>query len=346
MKIFYSWQSDIDNKFNRGFIKNALEKTIVKLNLHLSIDDAERQVKLDHDTKGITGMPDLAGTIFDKIKDSTLFIADITYVADNQNRKLPNPNVLIELGFALAVLGSDKVFCVLNTAYGSTEDLPFDLKHKRHPIQYYLNEGSADKSVQKKQFEDTLLSAIKPIIDLEKYSEKTLQLPANPSREDIFKVIMASDSRDDWVRNEIEHLSKGCTYYRKNVNLRFEIDYTENGTHREDFKEIWANKHPDPSASSYWCTLFYGATIIETFIFVYVDGSRAMLPLPTSCIDLTVKPLYYKIAKIHDPSSKVEEYMIRSGLKLKNVDLESGFDDGTGWGGGSGDGAGRADGSG
>jgi hypothetical protein len=49
MKIFYSWQSDIEGKFNRYFIKECLEETIRRLNYDLAIDDA---IRLDHDTKG------------------------------------------------------------------------------------------------------------------------------------------------------------------------------------------------------------------------------------------------------------------------------------------------------
>jgi len=54
MKIFYSWQSDLENKHNRSFIKDALEKAIQELNIALDINDAERSLELDHDTKGVS----------------------------------------------------------------------------------------------------------------------------------------------------------------------------------------------------------------------------------------------------------------------------------------------------
>jgi hypothetical protein len=70
------------------------------------------------------------------------------------------------------------------------------------------------------------------------------------------------------------------------------------------------------------------------------------LPLPKSSLNLTVEPLYYKVAQIHDPTRNLDEYMVRSGLRLQNIDLEAGFSDGSGFGGGSGTGAGHEDGSG
>lgn len=156
MKIFYSWQSDLENKHNRGFIKEALEQAISDLNANLEVSEPDRKIELDHDTKNVPGTPDLAGTIFEKISSSTVFIADISFVAERKDnnkkvlRKVANPNVLIELGYALSALGSDRVICIFNTASGSVDDLPFDLKHKRHPIQYCLDAASQDKKEQKK----------------------------------------------------------------------------------------------------------------------------------------------------------------------------------------------------
>ena len=40
----------------------------------------------------------------------------------------PNPNVLVELGYALGKLGEGKVVCVHNLVTGRVEDLPFDIR--------------------------------------------------------------------------------------------------------------------------------------------------------------------------------------------------------------------------
>ena len=251
-----------------------------------------------------------------KIKESTIFIADISFIGNcNKNKKqLPNPNVLIELGYAFATLGSDRILCVFNEDTGNVENLPFDLRHKRH-LTYKLDNQD--------DFKSSLQSSIKNILKLEKSRDKNLTIPANPSHNQIFKIIMASDSEDNWHRVSLPN-GKTITYFKENVNLKFEIDYN-NGIHREEFKEPWANDHADENATSYYCNLFYANTTIEQFILVSVDRGRAMLPLPNSRNDLTVKLLRYKVAQIHDKYSvkTLDEYMVRSGLKLEDYDLAS-----------------------
>lgn len=70
-----------------------------------------------------TGMPDITESIFTKISNSSVFIADISIINDAWiNRKTPNPNVLIELGYAARTLGWDKIICIFNSDYGSFND--------------------------------------------------------------------------------------------------------------------------------------------------------------------------------------------------------------------------------
>lgn len=147
LKIFYSWQSDIEGRFNRNFIKGCLEKAIKKLNQNQDIEDA---IRLDHDTKDIKGTPDITGTIFKKIEECDIFIGDITFIAKPRGKKFcPNPNVLIELGYALKALGDESVINVMNVAFGKPKNkLPFDLAHKRWPIQYELNDKNYKNKVK------------------------------------------------------------------------------------------------------------------------------------------------------------------------------------------------------
>jgi hypothetical protein len=99
-------------------------------------EESRGDLHLHHDTKGLTGFPDVARSILHKIQAATVFVGDVTPVgktpdiAGNEGvkpgRPLINSNVAIEHGFAV-VLG------VLNQAYGKPEDLPFDITHKRWP---------------------------------------------------------------------------------------------------------------------------------------------------------------------------------------------------------------------
>ena len=125
----------------------------------------EIQAVLDRDTKNLPGSPAIADTILEKISRANLFIADITLVTKSK-RPSSNPNVLIELGYAAAKIGWERVICVLNDAFGEPRKLPFDLQHRRWPIRYNLSENATKGEIVKtkdslsKEFELAIRSAI------------------------------------------------------------------------------------------------------------------------------------------------------------------------------------------
>jgi hypothetical protein len=169
MKIFYSWQSDIDGKFNRYFIKDCLQGAIKKLEHELAIEDA---VRLDHDTKDVAGSPEIANTILQKIDDCDVFIGDLTFVIrEKDGRCFPNPNVLIELGYALKSVGGERLLNVMNTSFGEPENnLPFDLAHRRWPVQYRLSEENyASKADEKKRLVSALHAALVPFTKSQRF---------------------------------------------------------------------------------------------------------------------------------------------------------------------------------
>ena len=146
--IFYSWQSDLPNKTNRSFIEDALEKAIANLNKDVAVYEAERGdgIRLDKDTQDLPGSPAIVQAIFDKISTAKVFVPDVTFVGKSEDGKpIPNPNVLIEYGWALREPGHSRIISVMNTAYGepSAETLPFDMRHLRWPIQYRLAASAA-----------------------------------------------------------------------------------------------------------------------------------------------------------------------------------------------------------
>jgi hypothetical protein len=142
--VFYSWQSELPT--NKKIISDCLEEAVRQLNQPLTLDAAERdeseddnvEVELDHDTKGVLGIPEIVSTIFTKIDQADVFIADVSYtgVGKNNSKLFPNSNVLIELGYALGKLGGDKVILVMDSSQGSRKKLPFDLVHRRWPITF------------------------------------------------------------------------------------------------------------------------------------------------------------------------------------------------------------------
>lgn len=143
--VFYSWQSDRDQKACRHFITEAL-KVAGELLKAQDID-----LVVDHDTLNEPGMPEIADTILRKIESCDVFLPDLTFVATTEDGKpVPNPNVALELGYALKVTGPRKILPVLNTHWGA-EPLPFNIRHRRKPTHYTVEPGLSAAERRRRQ---------------------------------------------------------------------------------------------------------------------------------------------------------------------------------------------------
>ena len=114
--VFYSWQSDTNQKVNRNFIEEALKKAIRKINADAELVPAAREeVQFDKDTVGSPGTPAIVDAIFDKIDRCAVFVPDVTFVATTKvGRPTPNANVMIEYGWALKSRGHHQIVPVMN----------------------------------------------------------------------------------------------------------------------------------------------------------------------------------------------------------------------------------------
>jgi hypothetical protein len=163
--VFYAWQSDVPEKFNRKLIRNALEDAIERLN---SDDGIPVSVELDHDTRGVPGLCDIPATILAKIEKADALVADLTYVAKSASavpRHCSNPNVLFELGFAFHAVGWERLILVMNEAYGPRTEQIFDLDHRRHPITFRATENSTNLSHTTSKLAEEIYGAIRAVID-------------------------------------------------------------------------------------------------------------------------------------------------------------------------------------
>lgn len=159
--VFYSWQSDLPSRGNRGFINDALARAIKSI---AADDDAALEPVLDRDTANVEGTPDIAHSILAKISAADVFVADVSIVNTGSSRPSPNPNVLVELGYAAAELGWENVILVQNTAFGGPELLPFDLRGRR-VITYSLDAETAPaepRGLLQGRLEGSLRSALSP----------------------------------------------------------------------------------------------------------------------------------------------------------------------------------------
>lgn len=137
MKIFWSWQSDTHQPSGRHFVRSVLAELALELNGLDGTEDADRpgagdeaedeevfaddgRVEVDHDTYGVGGSPLIAETILGKIRDAAVFVADVTPIATSTaGKRVPNPNVMIELGYAMVVLDDQQIVLVMNGAEGA-----------------------------------------------------------------------------------------------------------------------------------------------------------------------------------------------------------------------------------
>ena len=149
--IFYSWQSDV--KANRNFISDCMKRLPQKLADFAAIE-------ISRDTEGIAGAPNIGDTIYEKIDHADIFVADVTIInSDTTGRKTPNPNVLIELGYAIKTLGWNRIILLYDRDFGTVEELPFDINHQRM-TGYSLEEES------KSQARNTVINHIAATVEL------------------------------------------------------------------------------------------------------------------------------------------------------------------------------------
>lgn len=160
--VFYSWQSDLPNATNRGFIEKALENVtkIIRTDDSLKVEPV-----VDRDIKGLPGSPDIGRAILEKIDRAHVFVADVSIINRGEKRPSPNPNVLIELGYAMKALGQEKYILVMNTAYGIPEELPFDLRMK-YVITYEIPEEATERAPERKVLESKIAGALRTIITI------------------------------------------------------------------------------------------------------------------------------------------------------------------------------------
>lgn len=159
IKVFYSWQSDLPSSKNRSLIEKGIKNAT---DLLLKECPQVTEFEIDTDSRNELGTPDLAATIFNKIDLCDIFIADISIINHGSPKRLvPNPNVLLELGYAAKTIGWSQIICLYNKEYANVEELPFDIR-SRKPIVY---DTSKDIEQWKQKIVVRLKSSISDIVN-------------------------------------------------------------------------------------------------------------------------------------------------------------------------------------
>jgi hypothetical protein len=172
--VFYAWQDDRPGKCNRRLIADAAEAACKRIT-----DDPANDfvVRLDQDTVGRPGMCDIPNTILEKIRRCDVLLADLTFAGRTDaeakhHKQISNPNVLMELGYAVGCKATDesdgfeRVIGVMNVAYGKPEEQMFDIKRRR-PITYELPEESDKDQLQRvtKSLSKSIEDALRTILN-------------------------------------------------------------------------------------------------------------------------------------------------------------------------------------
>ncbi|RVG00665.1 hypothetical protein CN172_10885 [Sinorhizobium meliloti] len=182
MKIFWSWQADLEPKNNQYLVRDALRDACDQIAMADEVYEADR-VELDHDTAGLSGTPDIVSGILKKIEEAAVFVADMTPVgrtnpvelrSEGASAKLPaskhlqNPNVMSELGYADHAIGQSRIILVANSAfYPGPEALPFDWRHRRGPITFNLPHSATngDRRRVRQELSRTLQGVLVPMLN-------------------------------------------------------------------------------------------------------------------------------------------------------------------------------------
>lgn len=210
--VFYSWQSDLPGNTNRNFIEDAIKKALRDLAKDEDVYQPPREV--DRDTRGVAGSPNIAETIFAKIDAASACVFDVSIVLRGDKRASPNPNVLVELGYALKAHRDARVIMVLSVQTGEPEELPFDLRFRR-VLPYNPVEVGGDRSKAKQELVGDLVAAL--------------------------KATFAHNEANRFTRDEVEFFTVLYNNVRHSLNLRVELDDRSLGSDFEMLRSDCAN---------------------------------------------------------------------------------------------------------
>lgn len=121
-KVFLVWQSDLEQ--TRKELRKCVQKACDQLS-----KGGDADVLFDSDTRGIAGAVQIDQIVMEKIRTADVVVVDVTPIANRGEKTIPNPNAMVELGFAMATVGLERIIMVRDVSV--TGDLPFDIRNLR-----------------------------------------------------------------------------------------------------------------------------------------------------------------------------------------------------------------------
>lgn len=156
--VFFSWQKTRPSSEHWSLIESGLEKAAVDVGRQLDLE-----VEITRDSQGVPGAPLIFDEIKAKLDRCDVAVFDLTNVGKLVNeRACPNPNVLVELGYALHRLPTERIVLVMNTEYGGVDTLPFDIQKSR-VVAYQLEPGGK-KPPERTRLREALVDTLATVL--------------------------------------------------------------------------------------------------------------------------------------------------------------------------------------
>ena len=304
-KIFYSWQSDLPGNKTRSFIRECIDEAI-----DLAEESEAIEAERDEATTGVTGSPNIVTTLFSKIDDCDMFVADLSLCfTENQKteKKSPNPNVLIELGYAAKTLGWERIICLCNTNFG--EEYPFDVAHNR--ITKYSLEGKSRKEVKS----DISRIIFRNIRDIRKQKPRTKSGMASHilgsySFEDryvIEKLIPINISgRESYVLHNNCLLQESKQLYDEILVLNETIEYPEVEDKGTDDSSIQPDLAMEATLKEFAKKINYTERLVEKETPVIWENTKESIDLIKQWLGIEVDEYFFRFGSLKKVSNLLE----------------------------------------
>lgn len=278
--ILFCWQDHLDTKLHRFLIRDALNAAIGKVQHELP-EGTDSVLRQDSDTLNRAGTVEIANTILQKIQHSTIVVGDVTPVLCDaeKGRFYPNPNVMIELGYAAKALGWNRIICLFNKASCRTEDLPFDIRHRRI-TSYHCGDPSQKKQAAK-ELESVLYHSIRAVLQEIGRGEFDLSLSDSALKRQrdlvLLRELMSTinrDALDYYIQRGLSYqLYDDCIYYWlgfdsivSSSHFRFYDKDLE--TRVRNFYRVWRE------TVEYGSDLFYPGPSPGSFVLIHAEGNE------------------------------------------------------------------------
>ena len=190
-----------------------------------------------HHTEGVLGHVPVTETILKKIAACDAFVPDLTFVARTDGGKaVTNSNVMLEYGYALRAKSHSIMIPVMNAAYGRAEELPFDMRHQRFPLQYNLPE-TATKAERRKAVGDLTT-------DFEAILSRMIAAADALDEQDTARSSKLQEGARAYLAPELHRTIERALYIHSRAIANFVCASTESSIKPNDRKEDFLPQRP------------------------------------------------------------------------------------------------------